>query len=248
MELFACLVLSIISILSLLIGSLIVFSTKNNSKVTTFSVSLGFIVLILLGLFHLVPEAFEYFSESAGTFKATIFTISFSILGFGLIIATDVIGGHHKEKNEETHYKHISLITCAVLVLHNFIEGMTLYTAALSSVETAVILSLGICLHNIPLGFTLSSTFDRLYGKSKTVLYIILIGSSYLFGTLILYRFNQFLLNNLVLGSFLSLTFGMIVYIALFEFLPLLKESKDKKTRNIALLLGIVLMILTLFM
>ena len=49
MDLFVVLVLSIFEVFSLLIGSLIVFSTKNNKKVMTFSVALGFIVLILLG-------------------------------------------------------------------------------------------------------------------------------------------------------------------------------------------------------
>ena len=246
MELFVTLVLSAFSIFSLLIGALIVFSTKNNSKVTTFSVSLGFIVLILLGILHLVPEAFEYFKGAVGTMKGIIYTSCFSILGFGIVIASDVLTGHHEQKNENSHYKHISLITCLFLVVHNFIEGMTLYTSVLSSYEVAVILMLGIALHNIPLGLTLSSTFEKVYGKTKTLLYLILIGSSYLFGALLLYKLNDSLLNPVVLGSFLSFTFGMIIYIAFFEFLPMLKNVKEKKTKNIAMLLGIVLMAISL--
>ena len=40
----------------------------------------------------------------------------------------------------------------------------------------------------------------------------------------------------------------MILYIALYEFLPLIKESNDKQTRNFGLISGVVLMILTLFL
>ena len=60
MELFIVLVLSLFEIFSLLFGSLIVFSTKNSEKVMNISVSLGFIVLLLLGVFHLIPDAYEF--------------------------------------------------------------------------------------------------------------------------------------------------------------------------------------------
>ena len=55
---------------------------------------------------------------------------------------------------------------------------------------------------------------------------MVLIGSSYLLGAVVL---RQVSLNSFLIGSLLSLTFGMILYIGLFEFLPLIKETKDKK-------------------
>lgn len=249
MELFVVLVLSIITLLSLLVGTLIVFSTKNNDRVMTFSVSLGFIVLVLLGVFHLVSESYEHFLNVSSNVESIIYLICFTLIGFGVVIALDVLGGHHEHKNKkDKKFKHISLITCAFLIVHNFIEGMTLYSTVLVSLEAAVILTLGIVLHNIPLGFTLSSTFEKLYGRSKTLLYMLIIGSSSIIGSLFLYKFKTFLLNDFILGSLLSFTFGMILYIAFFEFLPLLKETKEKRTRNIALITGILLMLLTLFL
>ncbi len=242
MDLFVVLVLSIFEVFSLLIGSLIVFSTKNNKKVMTFSVALGFIVLILLGLFHLIPDAYELYKEGFDTFKSILFTCFFIIIGFAVVIVLDVLGGHHHHE-EKSAYKHISFITCVFLVIHNFIEGMTLYSTVLTSYDTAVILTLGIALHNLPLGFTLSSTFNELYGKSKTLLCMIGIGISYLFGALVLYKFT---LNAFIIGTLLSFTFGMIMYIACFEFLPLIKDSKDKKMVNMGILFGIVLMLITM--
>ena len=242
MDLFVVLVLSIFEVFSLLIGSLIVFSTKNNKKVMTFSVALGFIVLILLGLFHLIPDAYEFYKEGFDTFKSILFTCFFIIIGFAVVIVLDVLGGHHHHE-EKSAYKHISFITCVFLVIHNFIEGMTLYSTVLTSYDIAVILTLGIALHNLPLGFTLSSTFNELYGKSKTLLCMVGIGISYLFGALVLYKFT---LNAFIIGTLLSFTFGMIMYIACFEFLPLIKDSKDKKMVNMGILFGIVLMLITM--
>ena len=60
MNLLIIFVLSIISVLFLLVGTLIVFTTGNNKKIVSFSVSLGFSVLIMLGFFHLLPEAYEF--------------------------------------------------------------------------------------------------------------------------------------------------------------------------------------------
>lgn len=251
MNLFVVLVLSIISIFFLLIGTLIVFSTHNSEKVMTFSVSLGFVVLILLGMMHLLPDALEFFKESLSDFKSYLFLILFGVLGFIVILIFDLLGGHHHDHEhdeEKDHYHHISIITCIFLVIHNFIEGMTLYSSVLLNYETAVILTLGIGLHNIPLGFTLSSTFNKIYNKNKTLLFIILIGLSYLFGALVAYKFNDIFMNSIVLGIALTFTFGMILYIAVYEFLPLIKDAKDKKIRNLGLLSGLILMVLTLFL
>lgn len=251
MNLFVVLVLSIISIFFLLVGTLIVFSTHNSKKVMTFSVSLGFVVLTLLGIMHLLPDAFEFFKISLSDTKSYIYLLLFSFLGFIVILLFDLFGGHHHEHEhdqEKDHYHHISIITCIFLVIHNFIEGMTLYSSVLLNYETAVILTLGIGLHNIPLGFTLSSTFNKIYSKSKTLLFIIFIGLSYLFGALVAYKFNDIFMNPIILGIALTFTFGMILYIAVYEFLPLIRETDDKKTRNFGLLNGIVLMVLTLFL
>lgn len=249
MNLFVVLVLSIISIFFLLVGTLIVFSTHNSSKVMTFSVSLGFVVLVLLGIMHLIPDALEFFKVSLSDTKSYLFLILFTVLGFVVILLFDLFGGHHHEHDKDkNHYHHISIITCIFLVIHNFIEGMTLYSSVLLNYETAVILTLGIGLHNIPLGFTLSSTFNKIYNKNKTLLFIILIGLSYLFGALVAYKFNDIFMNPIILGIALTFTFGMILYIALYEFLPLIKESNDKQTRNFGLISGVVLMILTLFL
>ena len=200
MELFIVLVLSLFEIFSLLFGSLIVFSTKNSEKVMNISVSLGFIVLLLLGVFHLIPDAYEFYMEGLTNFKSIIFIVFFTIMGFGLIIALDILGGHHHQEGKESnHIKHISLITCIFLVIHNFIEGMTLYGTVLSSSEAGAVV------------------------------------------------LRQVTLNSFLIGSLLSLTFGMILYIGLFEFLPLIKETKDKKITYISMLCGLALMLITLF-
>lgn len=251
MNLVMVVLLSFLSIIFLLIGTLVVFKTNNSKRVMTFSVSLGFIVLILLGIMHLLPDAFEFFNESISNLGSIGLILLFTILGFFVIYILDLFGGHHHDhEHEHSHgnFEHISLITCIFLVVHNLIEGMTIYSSVLMSYETALILTIGIGLHNIPLGFTLASTFNKNHSKFMTIMYITFIGISYLFGALFAYLFKDIFMNSIVLGIFLTFTFGMILYIAIFEFLPLIKESKETKTRNLGFIVGIIFMVLTLFL
>lgn len=248
MNLLFVFVLSIVSILFLLVGTIIVFNTHNDKKIVTFSVSLGFVVLILLGLLHLLPDAYQFFVGSYNKFVSVIMMIGFTILGFIIIYVLDKLGGHHHEHDsEEGHYNHISIITCIFLVVHNLLEGMTIYSTALLDYNVAIMLTIGIGLHNIPLGFTLSSTYYKEHSKLETVLFISFIGISYLFGALLAYLFSDFIMGSLIFGVLLSFTFGMVLYIAINEFLPHMIKSSDKKSRNFGVILGIVLMAITLF-
>lgn len=251
MNLLVVLILSLISILFLLVGTLIIFSTHNNKNVMTFSVSLGFVVLILLGIMHLIPDALEFFKDEFKNSTSYLLLVLFTFLGFIMIFLFDKFGGHHhkhEHEEEKDHSLHISIITCIFLIIHNFIEGMTIYSTILLNYETAVILTLGIGLHNIPLGFTLSSTLNKIYSKTKTLLFIVFIGLSYLLGAIVAYKFNDILTKPLVLGVALTLTFGMILYIAIYEFLPLIKEYKNKKYVLIGYISGLILMLLTIFL
>ena len=59
--------------------------------------------------------------------------------------------------------------------------------------------------------------------------------------------FSDFLLKNLIFGVLLTFTFGMVLYIAINEFLPNMINTQNKSYRNAGMILGIVLMLVTLF-
>lgn len=249
MNLLIVLILSILSILFLLVGTFIVFTTHNSKKVMSFSVSLGFVVLILLGIIHLLPDAYEFFIEVLSKKTSILYIIMSTLLGFIIILVLDKLGGHHHEEghHNSANFHHVSVITCIFLVVHNLIEGMTLLSSVLTNYKTALLLTIGIGLHNIPLGFTLSSTYNKNHSRFKTVLYISFIGSSYLIGAILAYLFSEAFMNPIILGLALTFTFGMILYIAVFEFLPMIINSKEKNMKVLGLLVGILLMLLTLF-
>lgn len=251
MNLFIVFVLSVVSILFLLVGTIIVFTTGNNKKIVTFSVSLGFSVLVFLGIFHLIPDAYEFFEPRFKFITSVIIMILVIILGFGVVYLLDKVGGHHHdhdESHEKEHYNHISFITCIFLIIHNLLEGMTIYSTALLDSQIAIMLTIGIGLHNIPLGFTLSSTYYKEHSKLSTVLFVTFIGVSYLIGASVSYLFSDFIMNSIVFGVLLTFTFGMVLYIAVNEFLPHMLNTSDKSFRNVGIFLGFALMLVTLFL
>ena len=63
----------------IIIGSLIVFLTKNNDKFVEFSISLAFGVMMMLIIVDLIPEAFEIIDYNS-------IWVRFSYIGVGALI------------------------------------------------------------------------------------------------------------------------------------------------------------------
>ena len=122
---------------------------------------------------------------------------------------------------------------------------MAVYNTVNSSLDLGILLSLGVGLHNIPLGMAISSTFyTSLKNKKKTNLIIILISLSTFLGGLIMSIFN--VTNEFIISILLSITIGMLIYINIIELLPRLIKYKNKKMVLISTLIGIILLFISI--
>ena len=147
----------------ILIGTLIVFFTKNNNKFIKFSISMAFGVMISLAIVELMPEAFELLESQSKTILKIVF---FTTIGILLLAVLDKIVPHHDHGHEHEHGEmhnmmHIGLISSIALVLHNLIEGMALYLTTLEDLKIGILMVIGIGLHNIPLGIIITSAFYK---------------------------------------------------------------------------------------
>lgn len=246
MNVFVGLLLSIVTGLFLLVGTFIVFKSKNSEKVVTFSVSIGLIVLILLSVFHLIPEAFEFLSGKFTSLQSYAYLFLMILVGMIILKVLDYFIPEHDSDNKANNLKHIALITFFALFIHNFIEGMALYMGTLSSIKTGIMLCIGIALHNVPLGLTISSAFYKENkNKFKTVMYIIILGLSTFMGALSILVFDKLSNSSFSFGTILGITVGMIMYILVFELWPVFRESKYVKLKVAGLLIGGAIMLLT---
>lgn len=235
----------------MLLGLLIVFMTKNNQKIVNFSISMAFGVMTMLVLAELLPEAYEMMKDSFSSPFHIVALVGFVVLGILMLKALDLfIPDHDVEEKDTTvpeNLFHIGVVSSIALILHNLIEGMAIYTTVTKEPSLGFLVTLGVGLHNIPMGMVVTSTlYQANKSKKKTVCSVLLIAISTFFGGLIMY-FLSGIITNLVLGILLSITLGMLIYIIVFELLGEMIHNKDRKTMSLGIVTGIIIFLLTLF-
>jgi len=233
-------ILTIITGLFFLIGIISLKNNKNKELTANFTIALAFVVMFGLLVFDLLKELIEV---------KNIWLIIPLIIGFLILIILDkLIPHHHHEHHDdecdkldhEMHLNHIGVVTIIALAIHNLIEGLTLYSITLNSIKSGILMMISISLHNIPLGFQIGNSLrEKKYNKLLTFLLCI---SSFL-GALIIIIFGS--LNELVISILLALTFGMLLYILIFELFNEIKNTFKKKETIFGIIVGILILIVT---
>lgn len=241
--------LTLLAGISILIGALIVFLLKNNKKLTDFSISMAVGVMVTLLIFEMIPESFELLSEKFPFSTNIIIVIALALIGILILKILDLfIPDHdHDENVSNKNLFHIGLVSSIALILHNLIEGMAVYSTAITDNSLGILLTVGISLHNIPLGIMITSTlYESNNSKKKTILILVAIALSTLIGGALMFLLSS-IINNVVRGILLSITLGMIIYIILFELLSEMITIKNKKITILGIIVGVGIFLLTLF-
>lgn len=210
-----------------LIGSFIAVKVKDNKNLINFSVGMAFIVLIFLLVTDIVPETLELLSNNY------LWIILGALIGLGILFLLEIFVPHHdhfeeeKKHHHDEHLKHIGTITSLALIIHNLVEGMSIYGVVNSDLKTGLIYALGVGLHNIPFGIEITALLDSENNPRRKTIFLVILTLSTFAGGLILYLFES-LLTDAVLGMLLSITIGMILYLIFNELLVELKERFNK--------------------
>ncbi len=225
--------ITLLSGLSFLLGYLITKFVKNEKRLVIFAVGFSFTVILGLILFDLLPESFELM-------KSKYALVGFILSGILVLKILDVfVPDHSHTSNHDNHMEHIGLISAIALILHNIIEGTAIYSNALSNVKIGLMMALAVSFHNIPLGIQVSSLVKN--KKEKLILLSSLVLSS-IVGIALINLFNVTISDN-VLGVLMSITLGMLIYIAFFELLCEIKEHFKDKTLWLGVIVGAILVI-----
>jgi zinc transporter, ZIP family len=241
LALFATLVVG----LFMLVGSAIVFITKNNKNIINFSIGMAFSIMVFLLGLELIPESLEHLGfEDNKLIGIILFALFAFIGGYALKYLDKFIPHHHDdhchdEHKEEHHLYHIGIMTLIAVVLHNIIEGMAIYGVFDNGLEAGLLLSVGIILHNIPLGMAITATLYKANNNiKKTLLLVSTMALASLLGGLLMYPISLTEIGEIAIGILLSITSGMIFYILIFEFLHVVIDNKKDKFMRLGLLVG----------
>lgn len=234
--------LNLIAGLFFLVGVIISLKNKNNKSLINISIASAFVVLIYLLVFDILPECSELLTgDKRYLILAGIF------IGFTCIFLLEkLIPNHSHYENidhHEKHLTHIGTITSLALILHNMVEGMSIYAITSSDLKSGLLCLFGVGMHNIPFGIEITTLLEK-ENKTKKWIYLILLIFSTFIGGLIILLFERYMTDD-VLGVLLSISVGMILYLLIFELFTELKENFNKSS-IIGLLIGLIIMIIGL--
>ena len=230
-----------------LIGFLIPKLVSNKRKLISFTTALTFIIMLFLILLDLIPEIIEVL-EPFQHLKNGFLILVFILLGYFSLKIIDLFvpehtHEHHEEndnlKEHERHSYHIGLITAISLIIHNILEGISIYIAGTTDLHLGFLMAIMVGCHNLPLGVEIAASMEQNKNISKYITLFFLVISSFL-GAFVLFLLKQNL-HALLEGMLLSLTVGMLLYISFQELFPEIKKSIQNKEVKMGLIIGLLL-------
>ncbi len=231
----------------IIIGVIIAFFFKSQKKFLNFIFAFALSLLTMLILTDLLTNTIKHL----GITHIYLF-ILFTCLGLLTFkILDDFIPEHDDskmtKKEEHKNIVHIGLLSTIALIIHNFVEGMAIYLTSSNDINLGVLMAIGVGLHNIPLGIVITTTLKTENSMSKYLICIISLFISSFIGGALLYLLNINTVSDIVIGSLLALTIGMLLYIIIFELYPKVKKTNDKKMTVIGLISGIIIVLISMY-
>ena len=231
----------------IIIGVIIAFFLKKQKKVLDFIFAFALSILTMLILVDLLGHTIEHLG-----IKHIYLFILFTCLGLLIFKIIDDFVPEHEDakmtKNEEKkNIIHIGVLATIALIIHNFVEGMAIYLTSANDINLGIMMALGVGLHNIPLGIIITTTLNSDNNTGKYLFCIISLFISSFLGGLLLYLLNINTVSDIVIGSLLALTIGMLLYIIIFELYPKVKKTTNKKITIIGLVTGVIIALIGMF-
>ncbi len=240
MEIFGPLLLSFIAGLSTILGSILIFiKFKKVGEVIVFSLSFSFGIMILISIFHLIPDSSIILINNYGIYYGLIIIFLIFMLGY---LSINKIDKSISNKNSSLY--RVGLLSFISLILHNFPEGIAVFIGAISNINIGIKLCLGIMLHNIPEGIIISMPlYYSGVSKKKVISYTMLSGLSEPVGALLSYIFLYRYINNVLLSYILIFVSGLMISLSINN---ILKEAL-KYNKKQYILYGIIVSIVIFF-
>ncbi|HQM15824.1 MAG TPA: ZIP family metal transporter [Candidatus Woesebacteria bacterium] len=221
------------SILSLAGGVILLIVCSKRKFITQLAVPFAAGVLLSITFLGLLPEAVHQLNVQALkiVLLAFIGAYLFEAIFFDL---------HHHEHPDAINHAHTSSMGLIVLgdSIHNFIDGAAIAGAFMINTGLGVTMAISTFLHELPheigdFGLLLQ------HGFSKKNVLLINFGSSLsaLVGAYLVYFWVA---NESVLSWLLAVTAGMFLYLSASDFLPQIKQQRQRQLALFAFIMGVL--------
>lgn len=194
-------------------------------SVRTLSFFQGFAagVMITISFANMLPEAYTSFAETYTPLQAAAVSAALFAAGWGISLVLEHIamsGSKFKEKQNVDMYR-MSIITTAVIVLHNLPEGMLTGVAGFTDRQLGLRMAFAVALHNIPEGMAVAiSSLCITSSKPKVVLHSFAAGLAELAGGVAALVVMHNFITPQMLNCVLGIISGIMMQISLCQLIP----------------------------
>jgi len=221
-----------------LIGSLIGIIKKPDERSSLLMLSFSAGVMLMVSFYELIPNSLDFLNVP---------TMLFGLLLGGLIInfvsrimshVTTVTPWYHFKRRK---FERVVILLIVGILFHNFPEGMAIGLSALSSWQLSLKVALAIAIHDIPEAIATTVPY---YQLTRNRLQSVLVTMSTLvptvFGFVLSYYFFQDLPSDVV-GFFIAITAGIMIFISAFELIPnSIFATQKKLAPYISMAMGVI--------
>lgn len=241
------LILSIISGLTTLSGMLFTIDFKDKEKIdkiTTISLSMAFIVMILVSIFDLFIESLNILKN-----KPFLGILGYIMINYTIIYIILKIKPKNKEKLvEKGELYFLGIFNMVALLLHNIPEGVITYITTNYNFNLGIKITTSIIMHNIPEGISIAvPIYYATKSRKKAFIYTFIAAIGEPIGSIIPLLLFKNLVGGVYIGFILITVAILMINISIYKIFPKIKTNKIKDI-FIGLIIGFILFLINIIL
>lgn len=228
-------------------GLITLFFKRDNQKVISLSLAFSAGIMIYLSFMEILPKGLAHLKNAH---SSLLFGVLSFLVGIILIVLVDKVTSKYSHSHHgNSSIEKIGILSMILITLHNFPEGMAVYSVAMESLNLSWSLVLAIGLHNIPEGIVISAPLYFATGsKSKALIFTTLSALAEPIGGVIGYSFFKYLFVDLTLGIVFCFIAGIMIFLSIDQLLPEARKNGDHHLVGYATVAGMIFMAVSLIL
>jgi len=234
-------ILSLISGLSTLIGSIFIFIKTNRiGDIITISLSFSMGIMIILSIFDLIPSSFINIINYYGIIYGLIISFLSFLLGYLTIFIINF-----KENKSKNNLYRIGMLSMISLIIHNIPEGIIVFMSSYHNIKIGINVCISIMLHNIPEGISIAlPLYYSGESRGSVVKKVLLSGIIEPLGALLSYIFLKDYISPIIISYLLLFVSGLMISLSINDIYKEIKKYNNIKNMILGIILSIVLSII----
>ncbi|EHT8618412.1 zinc transporter ZupT [Salmonella enterica] len=254
------LILTLLAGAATFIGAFLgVLGQKPSNRVLAFSLGFAAGIMLLISLMEMLPAALDTEGMSPvlgyGMFIIGLLGYGMFIIGLLGYFGLDRLLPHAHpqdlvQKRQQPlpgSIKRTAILLTLGISLHNFPEGIATFVTASSNLELGFGIALAVALHNIPEGLAVAGPVYAATGSKRTAIFWAGIsGMAEILGGVLAWLILGSLVSPIVMAAIMAAVAGIMVALSVDELMPLAKEIDPNNNPSYGVLCGMSIMGLSL--